>query len=73
MQNVNKKQEQNRCIISFMAYRWNDAHKRANEKYLKKMSRLTITMTPEQRKKIEEEAAKAELSLTAYIIKKVFG
>ena len=52
-----------------MAYNgYNEAKKRCNERYLSNFVKPTIRMTPEEKKIIEEKAAKAGKSFNRYII-----
>ena len=51
-----------------MAYNgYNDARKKANEKYLKKFINLTFRITPEEKKIIEEKARKEGKSVNQYL------
>ncbi len=51
-----------------MAYvGYNDAKKKANKKYLEKMARIPVIVTPDQKKEIEEKAKNAGKSVNQYI------
>lgn len=51
-----------------MAYvGYNEARKRANEKYLKKFDEIRIRILPEEKKRIEEKAREAGKSVNQYL------
>lgn len=49
-----------------------ESRKRANDKYIATKSRISFTMEPKERKRLEKMAKKAGLSLNAFIHAKVF-
>ena len=51
-----------------MAYvGYNEAKKRANEKYLKKLAEIRIRVSPDEKKKIEINARNAGKSVNQYL------
>jgi len=51
-----------------MAYvGYNEARKRANEKYLSKFAEIRIRITPEEKREIEERAKKESKSVNQYL------
>lgn len=56
-----------------MATTYTEAKKRANEKYLSKLTRLYVWCTPEEKKAIEDKAKEAGQSVNKYVISKTLG
>lgn len=51
-----------------MAYNgYNEARKRANEKYLSKLDKITFRVTPEEHREIERRASAAGKSVNQYL------
>lgn len=51
-----------------MAYvGYNDAKKTANKKYMDKLARISLWLSPEEKKAIEERARKESKSVNQYI------
>jgi predicted HicB family RNase H-like nuclease len=51
-----------------MAYAgYNDARKRANEKYLAKLDKILLRVTPEEKKEIEKRANQENKSVNQYL------
>lgn len=51
-----------------MAYvGYNDAKKRCNEKYLAKFEKILLRITPDEKKAIEQNAAKAGKSVNQFL------
>lgn len=51
-----------------MAYNgYNEARKRANEKYLSKLDKITFRVTPEEHREIERKASAAGKSVNQYL------
>lgn len=57
-----------------MAYAgYNDARKRANEKYLSKLDKILLRITPEEKKEIERRATAEGKSVNQFLKDKALG
>ena len=56
-----------------MANTYTEARKRANEKYMAKLTRLYVWCTPEEKKAIETKAKDAGQSVNQYVLNKAMG
>lgn len=56
-----------------MANTYTEARKRANEKYMAKLTRLYVWCTPEEKKAIEAKAKDAGQSVNQYVLERAMG
>ena len=52
---------------------YNEARKRANEKYLSKLAEIKVRLTPEEKKAVERKAKENGTSVNQYIKDRILG